>query len=184
VVLFALLVIAYKFFQTRKTSYATQALISLISNDASPCFLADLEGWVSFRNEAATDWFRERAVETLGSAFLELFANPGAVLFRLQSKAQAFGSAREDSVTRKGHVRLSVNAIDDAVFLWRLEDLYDRGGGARAADALSLPMLMAGPTGTILYGAIVKSCDIGRNHVGKPRSAGVVGQSHSKRQPD
>ncbi|MFB1025898.1 MAG: PAS domain-containing protein, partial [Octadecabacter sp.] len=61
------------------------------------------------------------------------------------------GSAREDIVTRKGHVRLSVNAIDDAVFLWRLEDLSDRGGGARAADALSLPMLTAGPTGTILY---------------------------------
>jgi two-component system cell cycle sensor histidine kinase/response regulator CckA len=151
VVLFALLVIAYKFLQTRKTSYATQALISLISNDASPCFLADLEGRVSFRNEAATDRFRERAVETLGRAFLELFANPGAVLFRLQSKAQALGSAREDIVTRKGHVRLSVNAIDDAVFLWRLEDLSDRGGGARAADALSLPMLTAGPTGTILY---------------------------------
>jgi two-component system cell cycle sensor histidine kinase/response regulator CckA len=62
VVLFALLVIAYKFLQTRKTSYATQALISLISNDASPCFLADLEGRVSFRNDAATDRFRERAV--------------------------------------------------------------------------------------------------------------------------
>jgi two-component system cell cycle sensor histidine kinase/response regulator CckA len=32
-----------------------------------------------------------------------------------------------------------------------LEDLSDRGGGARAADALSLPMLTAGPTGTVLY---------------------------------
>jgi two-component system cell cycle sensor histidine kinase/response regulator CckA len=90
-------------------------------------------------------------VETLGRTFSELFANPGAVLFRLQSKAQALGSAREDIVTRKGHVRLSVNAIDDAMFLWRLEDLSDRGGGARAADALSLPMLAAGPTGTVLY---------------------------------
>ena len=90
-------------------------------------------------------------METLGRAFTELFANPRAVLYRLQSKAQALGSAREDIVTRKGHVRLSVNAVDDATYLWRLEDLSDRGGGARAADALSLPMLTAGPTGTVLY---------------------------------
>jgi len=80
VILFAMLVVTYKFMQTRKTSYATQALISLVNNDASPCFLpassllppcflADLEGRVSFRNEAATDRFRERAVETLGRAF-------------------------------------------------------------------------------------------------------------------
>ncbi|AGI67941.1 sensor transduction histidine kianse [Octadecabacter antarcticus 307] len=151
VVLFAMLVVAHKSIQFRKTSYATQVLISLLDNDASPCFLADLEGRVAFRNEAATDRFRDRAVETLSSAFSELFANPGAVLFRLQSKAQALGSAREDIVTRKGHVRLSVNAIDGAMFLWRLEDLTDRGGGVRAADALSLPMLTAGPTGTVLY---------------------------------
>jgi hypothetical protein len=39
VILFAMLVVTYKFMQTRKTSYATQALISLVNNDASPCFL-------------------------------------------------------------------------------------------------------------------------------------------------
>ena len=48
-------------------------------------------------------------------------------------------------------MRLSVNSVDDDTYLWRLEDLSDRGGGARAADALSLPMLTAGPTGTVLY---------------------------------
>ena len=90
-------------------------------------------------------------VEVLGRTFSELFANPCAVLFRLQSKAQALGRAREDIVTRKGHVRLSMNTIDDAMFLWRLEVLSDRGGGARAAGALSLPTLTAGPTDTVLY---------------------------------
>lgn len=151
VALFAGVASLYKMLQMRKTSYATNALISLVENDVSPCFLADMEGHVSFRNEAAGDRFRDRSGDTLGQAFSELFANPGAVLFRLQSKAQALGSAREDIVTRKGHVRLSVNAVDDEMFLWRLEDLSDRGGGARAADALSLPMLTAGPTGTVLY---------------------------------
>ena len=111
-IVFCGLFAAYRFMQKRKQTYATQALISLVENDASPCFLADLEGEVSFRNEAATDRFRDRAVDTLGRAFSELFANPGAVLYRLQSKAQALGSAREDIVTRKGHIRLSVNAVD------------------------------------------------------------------------
>lgn len=150
-VVFALGAALFRIAQTRKQSFATQALISLVDNDASPCFLADFEGRIEFRNEAAADRFRDRGVDSLGRAFTELFANPGAVLYRLQSKAQALGSAREDIVTRKGHVRLSVNAVDDETYLWRLEDLSDRGGGARAADALSLPMLTAGPTGTVLY---------------------------------
>ncbi|WP_235000578.1 ATP-binding protein [Pseudooctadecabacter jejudonensis] len=135
----------------RRRSIATNALISLVDNDASACFLADFDGEITFANDAATEKFRDRKPITLGQAFTDLFANPGAVLYRLQSKSQALGSAREDIVTRKGHVRLSVNTVDESTFLWRLEDLSDRGGGARAVDALSLPMLTAGPTGTVLY---------------------------------
>lgn len=148
---FAIGLCAYRFFVQKNREVATTALMSLVDTDATPSFLANSEGQISFRNEAAQDRFRDIAVETLGRAFQELFANPGAVLYRVQSKAQALGRAREDIVTRKGHVRLSVNAVDDDTFLWRLEDLSDRGGGARAADALSLPMLTAGPTGTVLY---------------------------------
>ncbi|WP_093994813.1 hybrid sensor histidine kinase/response regulator [Octadecabacter ascidiaceicola] len=140
-----------KFFQARKKSYATQALVTLVEHDATPCFLADFDGNVAYRNEVADDKFRDRASDALVRILAELFANPASVLFRLQSKAQALGSAREDIVTRKGHIRLAVNAVDCDMFMWRLEDLSDRGGGARAADALSLPMLTAGPTGTVLY---------------------------------
>lgn len=148
---FAGVVAALNFIAKTKTDVAKKALTTLVENDDSPCFITDLEGHISFRNDAANDRFWDRAVDTLGRAFTELFANPGAVLYRLQSKAQALGNAREDIVTRKGHVRLCVNAIDQDTYLWRLEDLSDRGGGARAADALSLPMLTAGPTGTVLY---------------------------------
>lgn len=150
-IVFSGLVFAHKALQTRKKSYATQAVISLVEHDATPCFLADFEGNVSFRNETANEKFRDRASDALARIFADMFANPGAVLFRMQSKAHALGSAREDIVTRKGHVRLAVNAVETDMYLWRLEDLSDRGGGARAADALSLPMLTAGPTGTVLY---------------------------------
>ena len=149
-IVFAGLVSGYKVLQTREKSYATQALISLVEHDATPSFLADIEGNVAFRNETANEKFRDRASDALSRIFADLFADPSAVIFRLQNKAQALGSAREDIVTRKGHIRLAANAVDTDMYLWRLEDLPDRGGGARAADALSLPMLTAGPTGTVL----------------------------------
>ncbi|MEL6957741.1 MAG: ATP-binding protein [Pseudomonadota bacterium] len=148
---FAAIVGSVRIVGGRRKKIATDALTSLLEGDASPCFLTDAEGRISYRNEAATDRFRDRTIETLGRAFIDLFANPGAVLYRLQNKAQALGNAREDIVTRKGHVRLAANSVDGDTYVWRLEDLSDRGGGARAADALSLPMLTAGPTGTVLY---------------------------------
>ncbi|MGJ8610862.1 MAG: hybrid sensor histidine kinase/response regulator, partial [Octadecabacter sp.] len=150
-VVFAFFFTMLKYMRARKFAYATQVLVSLVENDASPCFFSDIEGKVSFRNQAASDRFPDRTSDNIGRILSELFANPSAVLFRFQSKAQALGSAREDIVTRKGHVRLSLNFVDNEQFLWRVEDLADRGGGARAADALSLPMLTAGPTGTVLY---------------------------------
>lgn len=150
-VLLATAVLAQRALTKRRQKIATDALITLLGNEATPGFLTNREGRIVFRNDASGDRFNDRTVDTLTRVFTDLFANPAAVLFRLQSKSIALGAAREDIVTRKGHVRLSVNAIDDDTFLWRIEDLSDRGGGARAADALSLPMLTAGPTGTVLY---------------------------------
>lgn len=147
----ALAIALYRLARLRRDRIAFRALTSLMSNDASPGFLTDQAGNIVFRNDAANDRLRERGSDTLEGTLSELFANPAAVLYRLQSKAIALGAAREDIVTRKGHLRLMVNAVDSEKFVWRLEDLSDRGGGVRAADALSLPMLTAGPTGTVLY---------------------------------
>ena len=62
------------------------------------------------------------------------------------------GIAREDLVTRRGHVRLTVRPTGGGASVWQVEDVGDRGGGTgRAADALSLPLLTTGPSGTILY---------------------------------
>ena len=72
-------------------------------------------------------------------------------LRRLQSKAASLGSAREDLVTRRGHVRLSVHQIADAGFLWRLEEMAERPVGGRGAETISLPMLTVSRNGTILF---------------------------------
>jgi two-component system cell cycle sensor histidine kinase/response regulator CckA len=61
------------------------------------------------------------------------------------------GSAREDVVTRRGHVRLSVHRVGEGEYLWRLEEMVDRSAGGRGAETLSLPMLTVSKSGTVLF---------------------------------
>ncbi|WP_438273463.1 ATP-binding response regulator [Thioclava arctica] len=128
------------------------SLISeFISHDASPSFTTDRDGEVGFQNRAAVERFGSRGGQVLARSLGELFANPSAVLRRLQSKANALGAAREDLVTRRGHVRLSVHQIGGDGYLWRLEDMAERPVGGRGAETISLPMLTVTENGTILF---------------------------------
>ena len=122
-----------------------------VENDSWPSFVTDSDGLVVYRNTAAVERYKDKQFDTLANAFADLFASPGAVLFRLQGRARTMGIAREEVVTRRGHLRLSVHRIGEAAFLWRIEDMAERAGSGRNADSLSLPMLTAGPSGTILY---------------------------------
>lgn len=124
-------------------------LSALIGDDATPCFTTDSVGEVTYRNAAAEARFGTGAA-TLTAALGNLFASPGAVLFRLQTRAEAQGNAREDLVTQRGHLRLSVHVVAPGRYLWRLEEFLDRGGG-RGAESLSLPMLTANRQGVILF---------------------------------
>ena len=127
------------------------AVSGFVGHDAWPSFVTDAEGQIIYRNAAASERFKARPFETLAFAFTDLFANPGAVLFRLQGRAQSMGTAREDIVTRRGHLRISVHRIEDGACLWRVEDMGEKASGGRGADTISLPMLTAGPSGTILF---------------------------------
>ena len=152
-ILFAVAVVSIA---SRMRRRARQALLittvsGFVENDAWPSFITDAEGQVVYRNTAAADRYRDKPFDTLATAFADLFASPGAVLFRLQGRARSLGVARDDIVTRRGHLRLSVHRVSEIAFLWRIEDMSERAGSGRNADALSLPMLTAGPTGTILY---------------------------------
>ncbi|MBD3786588.1 MAG: response regulator [Sphingomonadales bacterium] len=128
-----------------------EQISTFIAHDAAPSFTTDLDGEIGFQNRAALDRFGARGGQTLTRALGELFANPASVLTRLQSKAAALGAAREDLVTRRGHVRLSVHQIGDQGFLWRLEDMAERSSPGRGAEAISLPMMTASKTGTVLF---------------------------------
>ena len=126
-------------------------IAAFIDNDASPSFTTDAEGEIGTQNRAALQRFGSRGGQTLTRALAEVFANPAAVLHRLQNRAEALGAAREDLVTRRGHVRLSVHRIGEAGFLWRLEDMAERAVGGRGAETISLPMMTVSKTGTILF---------------------------------
>ncbi len=128
-----------------------EQIAEFIAHDAAPSFTTDVDGEIGFQNRAAFDRFGARGGQTLTRALGEMFANPGAVLTRLQSKAAALGAAREDLVTRRGHVRLSVHQVGRDGFLWRLEDMAERPTGGRGAETISLPMLTASKSGTILF---------------------------------
>jgi len=126
-------------------------LHALVSDDAAPCFASDDTGRVLYRNRAADTRFGRGDAQTLVATLGDVFAHPSAVLYRLQSRAANVGFAREDLATRRGQVRLSVHRSAPGYFLWRFEEFADRGGQGRGADGLSLPMLVAGRTGAVLY---------------------------------
>jgi len=126
-------------------------LAGFVAHDASPSFITDAEGEIGYQNRAALDRFGSREGQTLTRALGEVFANPASVLHRLQTRAETAGVAREDLVTRRGHVRLAVHRVAEAAFLWRLEDMAERAVGGRGAETISLPMLTASKSGTVLF---------------------------------
>ena len=128
-----------------------QNLDHLVGQDATPCFLTDAVGQIHYQNDTARSRFGVKDRTTLVSALNDHFASPSSVLYRLQSRALNTGAGREDVVTRRGHLRLSVHKIADTRFLWRLEEFQDRSGAGRGAEALSLPMLTANKAGVVLF---------------------------------
>ncbi len=134
--------------RSRKQVY--RGVSEFVANDASPSFITDKDGEIGYMNTAAKERFVTAQGNSLATVLRDLFANPSAVLFRMQNKAIALGAAREDLVTRRGHIRLAVHQISGG-FLWRLEDMGERVINSRGAEGISLPMLTASKSGTILF---------------------------------
>jgi two-component system cell cycle sensor histidine kinase/response regulator CckA len=133
-----------------------RAVAALIEHDAAPGFVTDPEGTIRTRNLAARERFGRAATgeppePTLVRTLRDHFANPAALVARLQARAEATGSSREDVVMRLGHVRLSVQMVDAESMLWRIEDIGERGVARHGADTLSLPMMTVSRSGAILF---------------------------------
>lgn len=147
----SLLVLGLALWHSAQSDRQLKSLAGVVANDAAASFSTDADGCVMYQNDAATERFGDQVNATLTSALGDMFASPAAVLHRLQGKAQARGAAREDLVLRRGHVRLSVHQAGEDMYLWRLEELGDRGPTGRTGENISLPMMTVSRTGTILF---------------------------------
>ena len=122
-----------------------------IENDCAPAFVARKDGVIVSRNAAATTEFEDARAQTLAGVLASRFANPAGILYRLLTRAEADGTAREDLVTRAGHVRLSVNRVEDDLLVWRCETIADRQAPRGVSENAQLPMIMVGRTGAVLF---------------------------------
>jgi len=147
----ALLLRVLAFVQGGRVLRLQGQLVDFIAHDAAPSFATDGDGGIMFQNHAALERFGSRGGQTLTHTLGELFANPAAVLARLAGRAARQGAAREEVVTRRGHLRLSVHRVAEAGFLWRLEDMAERSAFGRSADGISLPMLTVSRQDTVLF---------------------------------
>ncbi|GGH24331.1 two-component system, cell cycle sensor histidine kinase and response regulator CckA [Cribrihabitans marinus] len=130
---------------------AQEMLAGFIEKDAAPSFVTDPDGRITARNSAASVRFSAAGDGTLAAALRSVLASPSSVLYRLQCRARIDGNAREDVVTARGHVRLAVHVLRGGAFLWRFEDILERGPGGRTHCAVPLPMLTVGRSGAILF---------------------------------
>lgn len=130
---------------------AVENLRLLVEEDIAPCFGIDDQGQVLFRNPAAAARFGRSGSDRLLGVLGDYFAQPSAVLYRLQGRALRRGHAREDVITRRGHLRLSVHRSAQNCFLWRLDEFHERGPQARGVDGVSLPLVVAGASGAVLF---------------------------------
>ena len=134
-----------------RNRHATRDVVGLAAFDPAPCLVTSGDGEVRYLNDAAKKRFPPATGSTLVRALGDLFANPAGVLHRLQDKAVALGGAREDVITRRGHLRLTVVSLDTSGFLWRFEEVTETHTPTRGTEGLSLPMMIAGRSGTVLF---------------------------------
>ena len=137
------------------------AMSNFISEDVIASFITDEDGEVLFSNKAARQRCDGRVNDTLNSALKQVFANPSPILSRLRSAVDSSGAAREEVVTRKGHVRLSVHRMSASRLIWRLEDIQEKTASSRSAMP-QLPMLVLGRGD-----AVLSMNDTARNLIGQ-----------------
>jgi two-component system cell cycle sensor histidine kinase/response regulator CckA len=122
---------------------------ALAEFDSQPLFFTGAGGAIVFANRAAREQFAAGQNKTLAAALREHLANPGPLLFRMESRAASVGAACEDVVTRAGHMRLTVHRGACALYVWRVEKSADPP--LRDPEAHPLPMVTLGRNGTVLY---------------------------------
>ncbi len=146
-----LVLLAWTFSRANTSTGQGGGLEDLIAHDDRAIFLVSDEGEVLNKNKSARGRFGDSGGNVFERVLDGTFSNANAIVFRLQAKASRVNAAREDVVTRNGRFLVSVHRISDTSFLWAIEEALERTTSTRTADKISLPMMTASGTGTILF---------------------------------
>jgi two-component system cell cycle sensor histidine kinase/response regulator CckA len=122
---------------------------AVIEEDPAPVVMTEAGGRVIHIGRAARHLFAGEGQTSLAALLRDHLANPGPLLFRIESRADASGSAVEDIVTRAGHLRISAHRAGAGRFVWRIEPTSDRP--PHGSDVHPLPMLTLGRNNTVLF---------------------------------
>uniref|UniRef100_UPI0035675010 ATP-binding protein n=1 Tax=Actibacterium sp. TaxID=1872125 RepID=UPI0035675010 len=144
------LVLAIRLTQIWRAQAPLGAVRRFAENDPAPGFVTDPDGRLRWQNAAAEQKFTLTGAQTLIRALGDVFANPAAVVYRLQARAAAEGQAQEDIVTSRGHARIAVHQLAHKHLFWRIDETGERPA-ARGAEALCLPVLTVGRSGMVLF---------------------------------
>ncbi len=126
-----------------------KSLSDFIAQDIIASFVTDDDGALLYTNRAGKQRCDGWVSDTLSATLRPVLANPAPILHRLKALVEQSGAAREDIVTRKGHVRLSVHRSGEARLIWRLEDIAETPGAGRTSGP-QLPLIMLGRGEAIL----------------------------------
>lgn len=129
----------------RSVQRSTAVMAAFAQQDTYPCLIANAEGEILIANAASYQRFRATPGEALTHCLRPVFANPAAILLRLQSRAQSQGRAHEHVVTLDTTIPVSVFRLCDGLLCWRFR--FEESG---PWDTVSLPVLTEGRNGDVL----------------------------------
>jgi two-component system cell cycle sensor histidine kinase/response regulator CckA len=122
-------------------------IAEVVEHDAVPVFVTVADGRIMRQNAAARNRYGEKTGAGLPVILGPQIHSVAAVLHRLRTRAEARGAAREDVAAAQGNLWLQASRIGGH-YLWRIEDVAERGAGT---DNASLPMLTVSRAGTVLW---------------------------------
>ena len=139
------LVVARSLFAEFLGRRTNAVMASFCEQDVFPSLIANASGVVLSANSRARSQLHVFPGGRLELALRSVFANPAAVLLRLQSQAEIHGTIREEVVTVGATLPISVFGVGHGLFCWRFQ--LESAGQWDEAD---VPVLTLGRNGVVL----------------------------------
>lgn len=129
-----------------RTEAATKMVLSsFLEKEPAPGFIADGSGRILIANSHARNRFKAMPGMRLDHCLRSLFANPAAILVRLQSRAAAYGRTTEEIVTKGPTIPVLTVDLGNDLFLWRI-----KADGHRQWAQVPIPVFTLGRNDVVL----------------------------------